>query len=310
MKTISYVVPVFHNEGTLEATWTSIAALFSTELREYQYELIFVDDGSKDASWQEICSIRERDPRVLTVRLSRNFGQLAAIIAGLQIARGDATINLSADLQDPIELSAQMVRSWETGNEIVIAYRSDREDPLGARLFSRLAYGALRLSNAAIPAGGFDYVLMGRTALSDFLRYRGRNRFFQGDVLWSGRTTAFIPYVRRARRVGRSQYSFGKKLKLFLDFLLDGSYLPIRLMSALGFCVATAGVVYAALISISWIFEATPFPGWAPIMVAMLVIGGTIMVMLGVIGEYLWRILDEIKDKPLFVVAERDSDGN
>jgi polyisoprenyl-phosphate glycosyltransferase len=309
MSTISYVIPVFQNRGTIEATWQAVRELFADALNDHQYELVFVDDGSSDGSWDEIRAVCARDPAVRAVRFARNFGQLAAIVAGLAEARGDAVVNLSADLQDPVELSAEMVRSWLAGHDVVVAYRSDREDALGARFFSRLAYGTLRLSNPGIPAGGFDYVLMSRLALQDFLGYRGRNRFFQGDVLWAGRAAAFLPYTRRARTVGRSQYTFGKKLKLFFDFVLDGSYLPIRLMSVSGVVVALGGAAYAAAIAVSWLFGATPFPGWAPIMVAVLLIGGMTMLMLGVIGEYLWRILDEIKAKPLYVVAERDRDG-
>jgi dolichol-phosphate mannosyltransferase len=309
MSTISYVVPVYQNRGSIEATWQAVVALFSGRLAGDDFELIFIDDGSTDGSWEEIAAVRARDARVRGLRFVRNFGQLAAIIAGLREARGDVAINLSADLQDPVELSADMVDAWRAGNEVVVAYRSDREDALGARLFSRLAYGTLRLSNPGIPAGGFDYVLMSRLALSDLLGYGGRNRFFQGDVLWAGRRTAFLPYTRRARRVGRSQYTFAKKLKLFVDFVLDGSYLPIRVMSMTGVLVALAGAAYAAAIAVAWSLGSTPFPGWAPIMVAMLLLGGIIMLMLGIIGEYLWRILDEIRGKPLYVVAERDDDA-
>lgn len=143
-------------------------------------------------------------------------------------------INMSADLQDPIELAVDMVSQWENGSDVVVAYREDRQDPLVARALSRMAYGALRISNHDIPAGGFDYVLMSRRAVESFLGYRGRNRFFQGDVLWAGRKTTFLPYARRKRSIGRSQYTFGKKLKLFIDFIVDGSYLPIRLMSLCG----------------------------------------------------------------------------
>lgn len=306
MRTISYVIPVYHNEGSIRPTWKAIQALFEDALSPYNYEIVFVDDGSRDSSYQEMREVAANDPKVRTITFSRNFGQLAAIIAGYNDATGDAIISMSADLQDPVELTIKMVQSWEAGSEVVIGYRQAREDSFGARLFSRLAYSAVRASNPNIPNGGFDFVLMSRRALGVFLSLKGRNRFYQGDVLWAGLATTFLAYTRRKRKVGRSQYTFSKKLKLFYDFVLDGSYLPIRMMSAVGALVALMGVIYALIITLAWMLGRTPFAGWAPIMVAILLVGGTLMLMLGVIGEYLWRILDEIKAKPLYIIKKRE----
>ena len=272
------------------------------------YEVIFVDDGSRDGSYAEMQEVSGEDPKVKLLRFTRNFGQVPAIIAGYEAAQGDAVINISADLQDPVELTSTMVEHWRSGSQVVVAFREDREDSFGAKLFSRLAYGALRASNKDIPEGGFDFVLMGRKALGAFLSYRGRNRFYQGDILWAGFPTTYIPYVRRKREVGRSQYTFSKKLKLFFDFILDGSYLPIRLMSLAGLLIALSGIAYAAVIVIAWFSGLTPFSGWAPLMIALLLLSGTIMLMLGLIGEYLWRILDEVKAKPLYMIQESPKD--
>ena len=270
--------------------------------------MVFVNDGSRDASLEEMRALAASDPRVQAITFTRNFGQLAAIIAGYRHAQGDAVINMSADLQDPAELTVDMVRQWEAGCEVVVGYRQEREDSMLARLFSRLAYAAVRSGNRDVPAGGFDFVLMSRKALAQFLTLKGRNRFFQGDVLWAGFRTAFLPYTRRKRTIGRSQYTFSKKLKLFFDFTLDSSYLPIRLMSLCGGALALSGIVYAAVIVLARLLGGTPFTGWAPIMVVMLVTTGMLMLMLGVIGEYVWRILDEIKDKPLYVLDEGRED--
>ncbi len=302
MSLISYVVPVYNNQGSIRATWESIRALFSAALCAHRYEIVFVDDGSRDASFEEMQSVARDDPNVRLIRFTRNFGQVPAITAGYAHASGEAVISMSADLQDPADLTVDMVEAWTRGSEIAVGYRQDREDSFGARLFSRLAYGALRLSNPNIPEGGFDFVLMGRRAVDAYLSYRGRNRFYQGDILWAGYRTTFIPYVRRRREVGKSQYTFAKKLKLFFDFLLDGSYLPIRIMSMVGGLTALAGLIYSAVIVSAWLLSETPFVGWAPLMIAILIVGGIIMMMLGVIGEYLWRILDEVKNKPLYVV--------
>lgn len=303
---ISYVIPVYHNQGSIEATWKAIAELFAGPLKGFEYEVIFVNDGSKDDSYAEMQAVATQDRCVRLINFTRNFGQIAAIIAGYQHATGDAVINMSADLQDPVELTVEMVRKWRSGSDVVVGHRSDREDSFTARMFSKLAYGALRFSNPNIPEGGFDFVLMSRKALDLFLNYRGRNRFFQGDILWAGLPTTFLPYVRKKRTVGKSQYSFSKKLKLFYDFLLDGSYLPIRLMSLSGVFCSLIGLIYALLIIFDRFFGHAPFQGWAPIMVVSLLVGGAIMFMLSIIGEYLWRILDEVKSKPLFVIREKE----
>ena len=302
MSLISYVIPVYNNAGSLIPTWEAIRTLFDGPLAGHECEVIFVNDGSKDASLEEIRGLAAADHRIVALSFTRNFGQLAAMLAGYRQARGDAIINMSADLQDPVDLTVEMVSKWQAGCEVVVGYRQEREDSLPARLFSRLAYAAVRSGNREVPAGGFDFVLMSRNALEVFLSLKGRNRFFQGDVLWAGFPTAFLPYVRRRRTIGKSQYTFSKKLKLFFDFALDSSYLPIRAMSFCGALLAFLGLLYAGLIIGSWALHHTPFNGWAPIMVVLLMTTGALMLMLGIIGEYVWRILDEIKDKPLYVI--------
>lgn len=305
MKKISFVVAVYRNAGAITRTYQKITGVLASDLPGYDYEFVFVDDGSDDGSLEEILSLRERDDRVKAITFTRNFGQMAAMLAGLCNASGDAAVNISADLQDPAELVPQMVSRWEEGSEIVVCYRTDRSDTLSAKLFSKFAYGALRLAIPQIPPGGFDFVLMDRVALDEFNRVDVRNRFFQGDLLWTGYRTAFIPYVRLKRTIGKSQYNIRKKLKNFLDAFLDASYLPIRFISLAGFVTAALGVLYSITIVASWALHSTPFSGWAPLMIAVLVVGGLIMVMLGIIGEYVWRIYDEVRKKPNYVVRKK-----
>lgn len=231
---ISFVVAVYHNEGAISKTHEKIQSVFASELTEHDYEIVFVDDGSGDGSLAEILELKERDPHIKAITFTRNFGQMAAMLAGFKEATGDAVINISADLQDPVELIPQMVDSWRGGSEIVICHRTDRSDTLLAKLFSSLAYGVLRISLPSIPSGGFDFVLMDRKVMDSFNAVDVRHRFFQGDLLWTGYRTSFIPYARLKRTIGKSQYNFGKKLKNFLDAVLDASYLPIRFISLLG----------------------------------------------------------------------------
>lgn len=302
---ISFVVAVYHNEGALVLTHEKIRTVFAAELLQHEYEIIFIDDGSKDNSLAEALTLREKDKQVKVLTFTRNFGQMAAMLAGFKEATGDAIINISADLQDPIELIPQMVDSWQKGAEIVICHRTDRSDSLAAKLFSRIAYGILRMSWPEIPRGGFDFVLMDRKVMDAFNAIDVRHRFFQGDLLWTGYRTSFIPYVRLKRTIGKSQYNFTKKLKNFLDAVLDSSYLPIRFISLIGCMTSLLGVLYSISIVISWLRGETPFNGWAPLMIVILFVGGMIMVMLGVIGEYVWRINEEVRKRPNYVIRDK-----
>ncbi|MBT4791968.1 MAG: glycosyltransferase family 2 protein [Halobacteriovoraceae bacterium] len=302
---VSIVIAVYHNEGAISKTHEKVQSIFSKELKQHDYEIVFVDDGSKDGSLQEILNIREGNPKVKAITFTRNFGQMAAMLAGFKQATGDVVINLSADLQDPVELIPKMVEKWEEGAETVICYRIDRADSFSAKLFSRLAYGVMRISRPEIPPGGFDFVLMDRKVMDEFNAIDVRHRYFQGDLLWTGYRTSFIPYSRLKREIGKSQYNFGKKLKNFLDAVLDSSYLPIRFISLLGLITSGLGVLYSFSIVFSWFKGETPFDGWAPIMIAILLVGGLIMVMLGIIGEYVWRINEEVRRRPNYVVRDK-----
>lgn len=303
-KTISFVIPVFRNERALTLTYQKIRGALGSDLSAYAYEFVFVDDGSDDGSLAELLGLREQDPHVRVISFTRNFGQMAAMLAGFKGATGDLVLHLSADLQDPVELIPRMVREFENGAEIVVCHRVNRDDKVSARITSRLFYAIVRLSFPQLPAGGFDYVLMARRVVDSFNGIEVRNRFFQGDLLWMGYKTSFIPYTRARRTIGRSQYTFGKRLKNSLDAILDSSYLPIRFISLVGILTALTGFLYAADIVYYRLRHSTAFTGWAPIMILILIIGGLLMVMLGIIGEYVWRIYDEVKGKPNYIVRE------
>lgn len=302
MRLISFVIPVYRNEGALEPTYRQLRTLLDGPLSSWAFEVVFVDDGSDDGSLSELRRLHDLDPRIRIVSFTRNFGQMAAVLAGLKHSQGDVVLNLSADLQDPVELIPQMIERWEQGSEVVVCYRANREDALMARVTSRLFYRLVRLSLPEIPAGGFDYVLLDRVVVDAFNAIDVRNRFFQGDILWFGYRATFIPYTRRKRVIGRSQYTFAKRLKNALDAILDSSYLPIRFISAVGVLTAILGFLYALTVVYARIMHRIPFQGWAPLMMAILMVGGLIMTMLGIIGEYVWRIYDEVRKKPNYIV--------
>ena len=302
---ISFVIAVYQNEGAIPITYEKIVSIFQSDLSQFDYELIFIDDGSTDHSLAEALSLKNKDNHVKVITFTRNFGQMAAMIAGFKEATGEAVINISADLQDPVELIPRMIQHWQDHSEIVICHRTDRSDPMLAKAFSRMAYGILRLSLPKIPPGGFDFVLMDRRVMDSFNEIDVRHRFFQGDLLWTGFRTSFIPYTRMKRTIGKTQDNLSKKFKNFLDAFIDASYLLIRFISLLGLITSALGVLYSITIVMAWLGGKTPFSGWAPIMITILLVGGMIMVMLGVIGEYVWRINEEVRKRPNYIIRDK-----
>lgn len=302
---ISFVIPVYRNEASVEATHACVGEILRTHLQRFRYEIVFVDDGSDDRSLELLEAITKRDPNSRVLSFSRNFGQVPAIAAGLREVTGDVTVILSADLQDPPELLSSMISDWEKGFHVVICYRERRHDGWFTRVSSWLFYGLIHLINPQMPIGGFDYMLLSAKAVSELNKIDERNRFLQGDVLWLGLATRFLPYERRARQAGRSQWTTTKKVKYFLDGLLSTSYWPIRAMMLLGLLTAAAGFVYSAVIAYARLVHLTPFQGWAPLMIVTLVLGGMNMLMLGIIGEYIWRTYDEARGRASFVIARR-----
>ncbi|WP_324691358.1 glycosyltransferase family 2 protein [Flavobacterium cheonhonense] len=300
---MSFVIPVFRNEGSITPTYEKITGLMHK--LSLDYEFVFVNDGSDDNSMQELTALHENDSKVKVLSFSRNFGQVPAIIAGMKEVTGAAAVSMSADLQEPIELIENMISKWQSGNEIVIGHRVDREDSFIANKASAVFYSLMKYVNPKMPKGGFDFLLIDQKAIAVFNQIDERNRFFQGDILWLGFSVAFIPYSRLKRTIGKSQWTLSKKLKYFIDGLLNTSYIPIRLMSLLGIIISFFGFLYAIVIAYNRFINNTPFEGWAPIMILILIIGGLIMLMLGIIGEYVWRTYDETRKRPLYIIKDK-----
>lgn len=308
-ETISVVVPVYNNQPTLGETCSQIMEVHESSFREFELEVIFVNDGSTDGSWDELLRLKDRyKQRVSLINLSRNFGQAGALFAGFNNARGDAVICVSADMQDPISLMAKMVAYWKNDTEIVICYRDSRNDGFFPRKFSKYAYMIARFTYSEIPRGGFDYWLMSSKVCRMLCSFKGRHNFVQGYLLSVGFSKAFIPYTRMKRKAGNSGFSFGKKLKMVVDFMVDSS-MPIRFMSSLGAVLSMCGFGYSLLIAYAWLMHRTPFSGWAPLMVITMFIGGMLMIMLGVIGEYIWRIYDNQRDFPLYIIESTSDES-
>ena len=305
MKIISVIVPVYNNEQSLPILYKKLVEVIAGYTTQLDYQFIFINDGSKDRSLEVLLDIKSRDSKVAVIDFSRNFGQMAGILAGWNAATGDAIINMSADLQDSPEEITKMLQQWEKGNEIVICYREAREDSFASSFTSKIAYKLLRYSLPNIPPGGFDFTLLDRKALDAINSIKERNRFFQGDILWVGFNISYIPYVRQKRVHGKSGYNFAKRFGNFMTAFLNVSYFPIRLISLLGVVTAFSGFAYSLTIMYAYFFHETPFTGWAPIMMVLLIIGGLLMLMLGIIGEYIWRIYDEVKNRPNYVIKNK-----
>jgi polyisoprenyl-phosphate glycosyltransferase len=229
---------------------------------------------------------------------------MAGILAGWKYATGDAVINISADLQDSPEQIAKMLEEWENNHEIVINYREKRHDAASSSFTSRIAYRLFRYSLPTLPPGGFDYALLDRKAMDAINSITEKNRFYQGDILWVGFTIKYLPYTRAKREHGKSGYNFVKRFGNFMTAFLNVSYFPIRLMSLIGFLTAVSGFLYSISILHAFFISKTPFNGWAPLMMLVLIIGGLLMIMVGIIGEYIWRIYDEVKHKPNYIIKE------
>ena len=307
---VSVVVPVFRNRESLAPLLSRLSALADAlrVRRNAACEVVFVDDGSDDGSWEFLQrNLTEVNFTMELLRFTRNFGQVNATLAGLEEAKGQCVAFISADLQDAPELLLDMYESWLNGAEVVVGERVERDEGPGRRLPSRLAYGIARRHNPSIPVTGFDYALLDRVVVDRMKELSGRHRFLQGDILWFGYRTVFVPYRRVNREHGKSQWTWSKRWKYFIDIAIDGSYVPIQAISRIGIITALVGLIYACVVVVSWFMGATPFTGWAPIMITVLLVGGIIMTMLGVIGEYLWRIYDDIGARPNYVIRDHRS---
>jgi len=270
-------------------------------------EVIFVDDGSGDRSFDELMEIYQEFPdRAKIIKLTRNFGQVRALYAGFRYAEGKCVITMSADEQDPVELIGSMLSAFfAEGYQIVLCARMGRDESVYRITTSKIFYGLIRrLSFPNMPKGGFDFVLISRKVLNILLRNNEVHPFLQGQILYTGYKPKIIEYHRLERKVGRSRWTFGKKFTYLLDGVLSYSYFPVRVMSGVGMIAAMLGFLYAIVVFVSKLVRGNPVQGWAPLMIVILVIGGLQMLMLGMIGEYLWRTLAQVRDGPPFIIED------
>lgn len=300
----SIIIPLYGSEENLPYTLPRLLKL-AGDLTDYDTELLFVDDASPDQSARLILEARQKDPRIKLVRLSKNFGSMLAIMAGVQYASGDCLGVIAADLQDPPELFKEMLNRWQMGDKVVLAVRSDREESLGQKLFAGLYYRLLaKFALPNYPRGGFDFALFDRQVAGELLAAREKNTNLMSLIYWLGHQRSTISYVRQKRQQGRSRWTLAKKLKLVVDSFVSFSYVPIRLISIVGFITALLSFAYGLFVFIEALLGKIAVQGYSALMTVITFLLGLIMVMLGIIGEYLWRVLDEVRSRPAYVVDQ------
>jgi glycosyltransferase involved in cell wall biosynthesis len=309
MKLLSVVIPCFNEELVLRATHERLSRAVAA-IEGFESELIFVDDGSRDQTFEILAEIQQRDPRTRVLKLSRNFGHQIAVTAGLEAASGNVVAVIDADLQDPPEVIGEMLDLWRQGNHVVYGSRTTRVGESRFKLLTAKAFYRIinRFSDTSIPVDTGDFRLMDRSVVDVLLAMPERGRFLRGMVSWVGFRQVALPYEREARHAGSTKYSLLKMIQFAMDGILSFSVLPLRFASLTGMVaifLALAGIVVAIVVRVLRLYDLQLGRGWASLFVAVLFMGGVQLLTLGLMGEYLGRIYTEVKRRPLYAVEER-----
>jgi polyisoprenyl-phosphate glycosyltransferase len=305
---LSIVTPAFNEAENLPVFYDRLCRIMQSI--DVQWEWVVVDDHSHDATFDYISGVAQRDSRVRGIRLARNSGAHTALACGLHNARGTCVAALAADLQDPPEFIPALLAEWKNGAQVVWAARHSRKGETAATIgSSRLYHWLMRnvVGMKEMPAMGADFFLLDRKVVDTFSTFGEANVSILGLITWLGFRQVIISYDKEPRLHGRSGWDLKKKLKLVVDSVTSFSYLPIRFMSYLGFFVAFLGFVYAGVVIVNAI-EGSPAQGWSSLMVIVLVLGGLQMLMMGILGEYLWRALDEARRRPRYIIEATTCD--
>lgn len=304
----SIIAPVYNERESLPVLLDRLQGVM--DATGEAWELILVDDGSTDGSTEIIRALGEQDERVRPVIFARNFGHQIAVTAGLDYSRGQAVVIIDADLQDPPEVILELIAKWKEGFEVVYAVRGEREGETWfkkttASLFYRLIY---RITDVKIPLDTGDFRLMDRKVVNVMNQMRERHRFLRGMSSWVGFRQVGVTYRRAARFAGVTKYPFSKMLRLALNAITSFSYFPLQLATYLGFFAAGLSILTIPVIVVMRLIGQQAFFGQATTLVAVLLLGGVQLISLGILGEYLGRVYDEVKGRPLYIVSQGPSD--
>lgn len=305
MKKISIIIPVYYNEENLKPLYEDLKEKVLSKLK-YEYEIVMVDDGSKDNSYKVMCELSKIDKNIKLIKLARNFGEHAAILAGLSNCTGDCAIRKAADLQEPSEIILEMVEKFDRGSKVVLALRKDRDEPwLQKRLSGLYALMMKKLALHNMPKGGFDSFLIHREVIDLLCFMNEKNTSLMGQILWSGYEYEKVYYVRKKREIGTSKWTLSKKIKLTFDSLLSFSYAPIKFITYIGFLSSFISILWLIYILVRKLTGYITVEGYTTLMILMLMGFGIIMLSLGILGEYMWRMFDAIRKRPPFIIDEK-----
>lgn len=314
MKKLSIVTPCYYNEKNLKDTYDEILRTVFNVCTDYEWEWVLVDDGSKDRTFDVACELQKKDGRIKIVKLSRNFGEFRAIVAGLSVTEGEAVAVISADLQDPPSLIPTMIKSWEKGNLVNLAVRGGRNEEGIKNWFADTYYKLVRkwvISD--YPKRGFDFFVIDRQVAEKLVAMQEKNSSIYLQLIWLGYQPTMIEYTREEREKGVSMWTYSKRINLFIDTFVVFSHHPIRVLTALGGIIGVIALILAVVVLIDKIVNNTP-AGWASVMMVVLLTSSFQMIMMGLLGEYIWRNLDESRKRPLYVIekvltGENGTDG-
>jgi dolichol-phosphate mannosyltransferase len=309
---LSVVAPVFREEGILPEFHRRLKSVLSAMAGEFSHEIIFVNDGSDDGSLRVMMNLRDADPCVKIINLSRNFGHQQALTAGVDHASGDAVITIDSDLQDPPEVIPEMTARWREGNQVVYGVRMSREgETLLKRATASAFYRSLnRLSDTSMPVDAGDFRLMDRSAVDTFRSMKERSRYIRGMIAWIGFRQCGVAYRREPRRLGSTKYTLGKMAKFAVDGVMNFSEKPLYLASYLGALITLCSFLFAVWLLIGKLTNPdSTIRGWTSILLAVFFLGGTQLLAIGVIGQYIGRIYAEIKGRPLYIIQSREGFG-
>jgi glycosyltransferase involved in cell wall biosynthesis len=302
---ISVVAPCYNEEDVLDIFFRQLCPVL--ELVTDAWEIVCVNDGSSDNTALIITSYARSDPRIKLLNLSRNFGKERALTAGLDYSIGDVVIPIDVDLQDPPELIPEMVRLWTEGFDVVNAVRSSRkEDTLLKRFSAKLFYKAIgRVSDVEIPPNVGDFRLLSRPVVNEIKRLREYRRFMKGIFAWVGFKVASIPYERPRRAAGHTKFNFFKLTNFAIEGIASFSATPLRIASYIGMLLSLCSIIYAIFMIVKTILFGNPVSGYPSLIVSILLVGGIQMLFIGILGEYVGRIYDEVKSRPLYIIKSK-----
>lgn len=302
---ISVVIPVYYNQDNLRPLYADMSEkLLSHD--EYEWEIVMVNDGSKDKSYTVMKALAEKDSRIKIFSLSRNFGSHAAILCGLSQCTGDCAVVKAADLQEPTEMVLEMAESWKKGNNVVLAVREDRQEGKGQTFFANLYYWLVRKAALSdMPKGGFDVYLLDRKVITVLMQLDERNSALTGQILWSGFKTEKIYYTRLQREIGTSRWTLKKKIRLVTDTLFSFSTLPITVVSVMGTLSCLGAAAWAIVVFVFKLLGLIDVSGWTTLFIFNLFSFGIIMLTLGILGGYLWRAFDASRNRPPYIIEDR-----